>query len=136
MPAERYERFQVNRPQYLGEEHWRSIDTEVDRLHRALDAADDSQTIGDVKCLVESVARVALDIAGTPADPNASFESTVGRAHDLLARQPGHELAHESEYGNLATQASKMAKSLGKVRNEFGGAGMYSAGNRVARGSA
>jgi hypothetical protein len=119
--AERYERFQVNRPQYLGDEHWLSIEAELGRLHRALEADDDSQAIGDVKCLVESVARVTLDIAGKPADPKASFDSTVSRAHDLLARQPGHELAYESEYGKLATQASKMARNLGNVRNDFGG---------------
>lgn len=121
MSADRYKRFEVARPDYLGDEHWHSIDTELARLERALEARDDAQAIGDVKCLVEAVAKATLEIAGSPADSNASFDSTVGKAHGLLIRQPGDQLAYESEYGNLATQASKMAKNLGKIRNEFGG---------------
>ncbi|WP_165956477.1 abortive infection family protein [Kribbella antibiotica] len=45
----------------------------------------------------------------------------MGHAHELLAKQPGHHVAYESEYGKLATQASKMARNLGNVRNHFGG---------------
>lgn len=116
-----YQRFAVRRPQYLGDEHWNSIDAEVARLDRSLSSGDLVQTIGDVKCLVEAVAKVTLDINGTPADPNASFDTTVNKAHTLLAQQPGHELAHESEFGKMATQASKIARNLGNIRNEFGG---------------
>jgi hypothetical protein len=116
-----YQRFQVARPEYLGDDHWFSVETEVTRLDRSLSAGDLVQTIGDMKCLVEAVAKATLDIAGTPADPNAAFDATVKRAHDLLAQQPGHELANESEYGKMATQASKIARNLGNIRNEFGG---------------
>lgn len=119
--SSRYQRFHVGRPQYLSQEHWDSVDCEVTRLERSLAAGDQVQAIGDVKCLVEAVAKVALDINGTPADPNASFDSTVNKAHALLAQQPGHELAYESEFGRMATQASKIARNLGNIRNEFGG---------------
>lgn len=121
MTSERYKRFHVGRPPYLSEEHWGSIDAEVARLDRSLASGDMVQTIGDVKCLVEAVAKVTLDINGTPADPSASFDTTVNKAHTLLAQQPGHELAHESEFGRMATQASKIARNLGNIRNEFGG---------------
>ncbi|MFF2267331.1 hypothetical protein ACFVTZ_03635 [Cellulosimicrobium cellulans] len=119
--SEGYQRFQVGRPDYLGDEHWRSVETEVTRLDRSLTAGDRVQGVGDLKCLVEAVAKVTLEIAGTPADPNASFDSTVHKAHTLLAQQPGHELANESEFGKMATQASKIARSLANIRNEFGG---------------
>lgn len=89
-------------------------------MQRSLESEDDAQVIGDIKCLVESIARVALDIAGTPTDPNTSFDSTVTRAHDLLARQPGHDLAGEPEFARIASQASKMARNLGTIRNQYG----------------
>src|SRR6202034_3689431 len=111
IPSNRYERFQVDRPEFLAEEHWHSIGTELERLQRSLKSEDDAQVIGDVKCLVEAIARVVLDIAGTPADPNASFDSTVARAHDLLARQPGSDLTSEPEFARVASQASKMARN-------------------------
>lgn len=63
---------------------------------------------------------MALDIAGTPADPNASFDSTVNRAHTLLAGQPGHDLANEPDFARMAAQARRMACSLGTIRNQYG----------------
>lgn len=121
MPAERYERFQVQRPPFLGDEHWECITTELERLYRSLEANDDGQVLSDMKCLVESVSRVALEIAGEPAQQNDSFEKSVARAHDLLAEQPGHALARGGEFSRAASQARKIAGSLGHVRNEFGG---------------
>ncbi|SRR6266568_4741338 len=75
----------------------------------------------DIKCLVESISRVVLEIDGTPAAPNTGFDAVVAQAHTLLSGQPGHELANQSPFGQLATQASKIAKNLGNIRNEFGG---------------
>ncbi|HEY8788331.1 MAG TPA: hypothetical protein VIM10_04225 [Actinopolymorphaceae bacterium] len=116
-----YQRFQVPRPEYLGDAHWRSIEAEVTRLDRSLSAGDLGQAIGDLKCLVEAVAKVALDIAGTPADPSAAFDKTVNGAHNLLVKQPGHEIANTSDFGRMATQASRIARGLGGIRNDFGG---------------
>lgn len=94
---------------------------EVLRLERSLTAADDVQAIGDAKCVVEATAKVVWDINGTPADSNESFPKVVARAHELLRAQPGHELAHLSAYGALATQAAKMAGNLAEIRNAIGG---------------
>lgn len=120
MPADRYQRFDLSRPQYLAEEHWNSIATELDRLQRSLEADDHHQTIGDLKCLVEAIAKVTWDIDGVAVPSNASFDAVVNGAHSRLAQQPGNELAYRSEFGNVATQASKIARSLGKIRNEYG----------------
>ncbi|ROZ63299.1 hypothetical protein EDL96_07110 [Kocuria soli] len=121
MPADRYERFALPRPQFLGDDHWECISTELDRLHRSLEAEDDSQVLSDLKCLVESVARVALDLAGEPAQPNDSLDGCVKRAHTLLAEQPGHTLARGGEFSTVASQACKTARNLGNIRNQYGG---------------
>jgi hypothetical protein len=116
-----YSRFEIARPDYLADDHWTCIDREVTRLGRSLDAGDGSQALSDIKCLVESIARVTLEIDGTPAAPKAGFEDVLNRAHHLLTGQPGYELANQSTFGQLATQASKISGNLGKIRNEFGG---------------
>jgi hypothetical protein len=115
-----YTRFDLTRPEHVGEAHWEAINIEIHRFSRALESGDDSQAIGYLKCVVEAVAKVVLDINGTPADRNESFDTVVGCAHRLLAAQSGHELAHETPFGNLATQARKMAASMGTIRNNFG----------------
>lgn len=119
--SEHSRRFEITRPDYLSSDHWACVDREASRLARSLDAGDASQALSDIKCLVESVARITLDIAGTPADPNGSFDGMVNQAHNLLSGQPGRELANQAPFGRIAVQASKIARNLGDVRNEFGG---------------
>ncbi len=121
LSADRYERFELPRPKFLGDEHWECIDTEIARLHNSLETEDDSRVLSDLKCLVEAVAKVAFDIAGKPVKKNKSFEQTVNGAHELLAQQPGHQLATGSVFDAMATQAKKMAFNLGRIRNEYGG---------------
>ncbi|WP_181562677.1 abortive infection family protein [Micromonospora noduli] len=115
-----YTRFDLVRPEHVGQAHWEAIDVEIVRLARALEAGDDPQAIGYLKCVVEAVAKVVLDINGTPASGNENFDTVVPRAHELLAAQPGHELAYETPFGRLATQARKMAVAMGTIRNNFG----------------
>lgn len=121
MTADRYERFQIQRPEFLGDEHWQSIATELERLHRSLEANDDGQALGDIKCLVESVGRVAFDIAGAPEKAEADLKGVVSGAHQLLAGQPGRGLTLDRDFARMASQASKMAQNLGTIRNDFGG---------------
>jgi hypothetical protein len=115
-----YENYRVPRPQHIGEAHADAIDLELQRFARAAEAGDDGQAIGYLKCVIEAIAKVVLDLNGTPAGGTESFDPTVKRAHDLLAAQPGHELALESPFGNLATQARKMAVSMSTIRNGYG----------------
>lgn len=109
------------RPPLLAQEYWESIESELLRLDRSLSVDDDVQAIGDAKCLVEATAKVVWDINGTPADSNESFQKVVAGAHDLLRGQPGDELAHQSAYATLASQAAKMAGNLAEIRNIIGG---------------
>lgn len=116
-----FERFDLPRPLRVGEAHAEAIGVEVERLARAIDAADDAQALGYLKCLVEAVAKVALDLNGEPAASNAGFDTIVKKAHDLLAGQHGKGLTQDSPFANLATQARKMAVSMSAIRNNFGG---------------
>ncbi|ONI79055.1 hypothetical protein BWI15_00310 [Kribbella sp. ALI-6-A] len=121
MSEERYSRFAVPRPEHLGEAHWGAINIEVDRFVRALEDGDDAQALGQLKCVVEAVAKVVHDINGQPVGSNSNFDTIVNGAHDLLARQPGRELAYQSPFGDVATQARKIAVNLSRIRNSYGG---------------
>jgi hypothetical protein len=116
-----YGRFDLVRPDHLGDAHWSAVQLEFDRFARAVEAGDDGQALGYLKCLVEAIAKVVLDINGTPSGGSESFDTVTKKAHDLLAAQPGHELANGTPFGNLATQARKMAVSMSVIRNSFGG---------------
>lgn len=109
------------RPLYIREHHWAAVSAEADRLQRSLQSSDGSQVLADIKCVVESIARIVLDVNGTPADPNANFGSIVAQANSTLKGQPGDELANQTVFGNMATQAGKIAQNLGDIRNQFGG---------------
>lgn len=112
----------VERPPYLRDRYWAAISIEFNRLERSMGADDNAQVLSDIKCIVECVAKIAMEINGTPAGSNASFDSVVNEAHSLLKGQAGGvELANESVLGQMATQASKIARNLGDIRNGFGG---------------
>lgn len=116
-----FAQFDITRPEHVGQAHVDSIGLELQRLARALDADDDAQAIGYLKCAVEAVAKVVLDINGTPADGAAAYPTTIKQAHQLLIGLAGPELAGGGPFAVLATQAQKMAGTLGEVRNSYGG---------------
>lgn len=115
-----YSRFAIERPEYLGDEHWRSIAQESERLSRSIDSEDDSQAIADIKSLVEAVAKITVEVAGHPMESKPGFTDLVSQAHGLLHDQPGHGLAYDSQHSAAATQSKKIACGLGKIRNEWG----------------
>lgn len=110
----------LDRPEHLPDDNWSAITAEEERLSKAISDGDSESILGALKSLVESVARVAKDIAGEPADNNADFTKTLTRAHDLLCNQRGYELANEAPFSTVASQARKIAGTLGVIRNEFG----------------
>lgn len=115
-----FERFDLAPPTRVGLAHAQAIEVEADRLARAIDDGDDAQALGYLKCLVESVAKVVLDLNGEPAPGNASYDAVVNKAHTLLANQDGAGLTHDSPFSNIATQARKMAVAMSNIRNSFG----------------
>lgn len=111
----------LERPAYLGDQHWSAIAIEIERLERSLQAGDGGQAIGDIKCVVESIARIVHEIDGAPAGSNDAFQTVVNGANKLLKNQPGDELADRTPFGDMATQAGKIALNLATIRNEYGG---------------
>jgi hypothetical protein len=93
-----YARFEITRPDYLADDHWDCIVREADRLWRSLAARDGSQALSDIKCLVESIARIVLEIDGTTAAPNTGFDTVVNQgvapAASPRLRRPGHGTRH------------------------------------------
>lgn len=114
-------RLDLPRPLYLGEEHWSCIQLELERFERSLKAGDAGQALGDLKCLVESVARIAHVLDGNPAAPDCSYQKLVTGAHTLLTWQPGEGLTSERYFLQIASQARKSAVALGEIRNDYGG---------------
>lgn len=115
-----FERYSLHEPNRIGDARRDAIAVELERLGRAEDAADNAQALGYLKCTLEAIAKVVLDLHGEPAAGNAPYDTIVKRAHDLLARQPGVELVHTSPFGDLATQARKMAVAMSTIRNNYG----------------
>lgn len=115
-----FERYLLHEPEHVGDAKRDAIAIELERLARAEDAGDDAQELEYLKCTLEAIAKVVLDLDGDPAPSNASFDTIVNKAHDLLAQQPGVELVHTTPFGNLATQARKMAVSMSNIRNNHG----------------
>jgi hypothetical protein len=63
-----------------------------------------------MKCLVENISRIVLQIDGTPAAPYTAFDTVVTQAHTLLTGQPGHELAKSPR---SVSSRPKQARSRG-----------------------
>ncbi|CPR79536.1 Uncharacterised protein [Mycobacteroides abscessus] len=91
------------------------------RLKRSLEARDGAQAIGDMKCVVESIARIVHEIDGAPAGSDDSFQKVVSAASKLLKNQPGDHLADTTPFGDMANQAGKIAVHLATIRNQYGG---------------
>lgn len=115
-----YQRFQIERPQYLADSYWESVALEADRLWRALEAKDASQAIGYIKCLVEAIAKIVLDLDGTPAANTDKLPKVLPKAHRLLASQPGDELAIGSPFQDMANKAMGLTNHLAELRNNYG----------------
>lgn len=113
-------RFDISRPGHIDDSQWDCISIELDRLDRALDSGDDGQTLGTLKCLVEAIARIILDLAGEPATANGNFPQMVHHAHDLVCKQAGETLAYDTIFSRIAMNANKIAQAIGDIRNDLG----------------
>jgi len=118
--SDRYDRFAIERPAYLSDAHWSAIEVEFQRLERSLESSDAAAAIGDAKSLVEAIAKVVLEMNGTPAARATRFDSVVKQAHDLLGSRLGQHVAMAKPMANVALHASKIAPELGNIRNEHG----------------
>lgn len=120
MTTDVYQRFNLARTSHVSDAHVSAFELELSRLARALDADDKGDAIGSLKSAAEAVAKIVHDLDGKLVSGSADFAGTVKSAHTTLAGQQGQELAYESSYGKIATQASKIVGNLGAIRNDYG----------------
>lgn len=110
----------LEKPKHLSSANWDAIAKEYERLTRAESADDLGDIIGQCKCLVESVSRVALELDGRPPPSNASYSEVAKDAHELLIDVKTEGKHVESAGRTASTQMSKIARSLGEYRNSNG----------------
>lgn len=110
----------LQRPEYIDDDSWRSIEASHARLVRAVGAGDHPQAIGSMKDLVETISKVILTIRGEVIERTADFHELVGRAQAAIERQPGQGLAQVEPIRSISQSALTIARRLGEIRNDFG----------------
>jgi hypothetical protein len=76
--------------------------------------------IGSAKDLIETIAKIILELSGDVAPSNAELPGLLTKAHVALDRQPGHGAAAEVPIRNIAQGAKSIASQLPELRNRFG----------------
>lgn len=110
----------LQRPEFIDDDSWRSIEAYHTRLVRAVEAEDQPQAIGSMKDLIETISKVILTLRGEVIERTADFHEVVGRAQAAIERQPGHGLAQAEPIRSISQGALTMARRLGEIRNELG----------------
>jgi Abortive infection C-terminus len=108
------------RPDGLDSKSWEAIESQVDRLLRAERDRDLSLMIGSAKDLVETVAKIVLELSGEVAPSDAELPGLLTKAHSALDRQPGQGAASDTPVRNIAQGAKSIISQLPELRNRFG----------------
>jgi hypothetical protein len=110
----------LNRPAELGSDHWRTIASHADRLERAARDGDLALLVGSAKDLVETIAKIVLELSGEVAPSNAQLPELLSKAHAAIDRQPGQGAAADPPVRNIAQGAKTIISQLPELRNRFG----------------
>jgi hypothetical protein len=111
----------LDRPGHLSQQVWDAIEVHRQRVTNAMALSDFPLTIGSAKELIESVARVVIEAAGTEVvASNADFDKVVNQAHAVLERQPGSNVTMNPDVRDIASSAKKIVFAVRKLRNDYG----------------
>ena len=110
----------LDRPGDLGADHWSAIEAHANRLERARRDGDLTLVIGSAKDLVETIAKIVLELSGEVAASNADLPGLLAKAHLALDRLPGQGAAVETPVRNIAQGAKTIISQLPELRNRFG----------------
>lgn len=110
----------LNRPAELGADHWRTITGHADRLERAGRDGDLSLVVGSAKDLVETIAKIVLELSGEVAPSNAQLPELLSKVHAAIDRQPGQGAAADPSVRNVVQGAKTIVSQLPELRNRFG----------------
>lgn len=110
----------LNRPAELSAEHWGTIESYADRLERAQRDGDLALVIGSAKDLIETIAKIVLELSGEVVPSNAQLPDLLTKAHTAIDRQPGQGAAADPPIRNIAQGAKTIISQLPELRNRFG----------------
>lgn len=112
--------FQLDHPIGLPNENWLAISSILQRLNTATAAQDLPLVIGCAKELVESVAKIVVEVKGQTLPSKAEFSEVINAAHNALERQPGDGLTQDSAVRNVSQGVKKIVNMLPEIRNRYG----------------
>ncbi|HEX3829507.1 MAG TPA: hypothetical protein VHV82_19765 [Sporichthyaceae bacterium] len=111
---------ELPRPPSLEFGAWQAIEDNAARLRAAVAADDRPLAVGCCRELVESIAKVIVEVRSGTVRDRDDFQQVVNHAHGLIQYQPGDGLALESYARGAADKAKKLAFLLGEFRNARG----------------
>jgi Abortive infection C-terminus len=110
----------LKRPGSLDEDSWVAIDGHAGRLERAQRDDDLSLVIGSAKDLVETIAKIVLELSGDVTPSNADLPGLLTKTHAALDRQPGQGAATQPPLRTIVQGAKTIVSQLPELRNRFG----------------
>jgi hypothetical protein len=110
----------LNKPAELSADHWSAIAAHADRLERARRDSDLNLVIGSAKDLVETIAKIVLELNGEVVPSNADLSALLTKTHIALDRQPGKGTAEEPTVRVMAQGAKTIVSQLPELRNRLG----------------
>ncbi len=112
--------FDLERSTVLSPEQWAAVQEHLQRIDRARTTRDWAQGVGSAKELVESVARIALEVRGVPVSNAAKFPGLIHEAHGVLERPDADEFASDLPTKTIIKQAKAAVTQLAELRQAVG----------------
>jgi hypothetical protein len=107
------------RPAGLGEDEWAAITEAESRLFRARASSDAALILGSAKDLCETIAKIVIAERGRLTSYD-DFPDLLNAAHQLLASQPGEDIANDPDGLQIAAGLKSIVLGIGAMRNRHG----------------
>lgn len=112
--------FDIERPQCLDDEQWRSVEDHLQRIGRAQAAGDLRLLVGSAKELCETVAKLVWTFTGQQFTSSTDMPDLTKRAQRAVDRVPGEGTATEGAARDIAQSARTLVLRLNEARNRAG----------------
>jgi hypothetical protein len=112
--------FDLERSTVLSQEQWDAVQEHLQRIGRARGARDWAQGVGSAKELVESVARISLEVRGVGVSNAVKFPALIHEAHEVLERPDAEEFASDLPTRTIVKQAKAAVTQLAELRKAVG----------------
>jgi hypothetical protein len=112
--------FELERSTVLSPEQWDAVQEHLQRIERARATRDWAQGVGSAKEMVESVARIALEVRGVGVSNSVKFPALIHEAHGVLERPDAEEFASDLPTRTIIKQAKGAVTQLAELRTAVG----------------